>query len=471
MINFSISALFCPFALSLLIVSSSPSARGARASDALKTRDPLKGTVLNLRQFGNAGRGGDDTAIFRRGLAEASRRGLALEIPVTRTPYRISPLYLPSKTILLLDSGVTIQALPGYADGKKLFNIVDATAVQIVGYGAVLKMNRAEYKSGQYRHCLSINGSNLVSIKGITCLSPGGNGVYVGGSDHQPFSEDVTLEDIRVENSLSAGLEVVSARNLAIRRSHFIGSHGSETRGVQKSAAAKVPGIELSPRGPQARLDNIRLEDDATTNSEGDGIRVVLSRITHDNAPVSVTIERHRDKSAGDSSFFGTDDPPSGNAVSGRIVFEDCYSESAQNYGAVFSFWNSSGARVSLRRLTVVDPNSSGTTMDNAAVAVKRGGGGHLPIGSVEFVGATIRDTRQLPKLDYYFSFADYSGIGIKNVVFRNPVQLVGARHKQALGLFQGEGVKEIQRPDDPAVQTLWLSAEKRDSAKRQHAQ
>ena len=109
--------------------------------------------------------------------------------------------------------------------------------------------------------------------------------------------------------------------------------------------------------------------------------------------------------------------------------------------------------------------------MDNAAVAVKRGGGGHLPIGSVEFVGATIRDTRQLPKLDYYFSFADYSGIGIKNVVFRNPVQLVGARHKQALGLFQGEGVKEIQRPDDPAVQTLWLSAEKRDSAKRQHAQ
>src|SRR6185437_2344219 len=77
MINFSISALSCPLALSLLIVSSSPSAHGALASDALKTRDPLKGTVLNLRQFGNAGRGGDDTPIFRQGLAEASRRGLA----------------------------------------------------------------------------------------------------------------------------------------------------------------------------------------------------------------------------------------------------------------------------------------------------------------------------------------------------------------------------------------------------------
>ncbi len=457
--------------LFLLFVPTRQDVTAASEHESVKTRPLPKSTVLNLQEFGKTGPKGDDTPIFRRALAEASRKGQALEVPAMRTPYRISPLYLPSKTTLLLDSGVIIQALPGYADGKKLFNIVDATAVQIVGYGAILKMNRAEYKSGQYRHCLSINGSKLVSIKGITCLSPGGNGVYVGGSDHQPFSEDVTLEDIRVENSLSAGLEVVSARNLSIRRSHFIGSHGSETRGIQRSAADKVPGIELSPRGPQGRLDNIRLEDDATTNSEGDGIRVVLTRVTRDNPPVTVTIERHRDKGSGGSSFFGTDDPPSGSAVGGRLVFDACYSEAAQEYGAVFSFWNSSGAGASFRRLTVVDPNVGGSTMDNAAVAVKRGGGGHGTIGNVEFIGTTIRDTRRPPKLQYYFTFADYSGIGIQNVIFRNSVELTGARHQHPLGLYQGEGVTEIQHADDPALRALWETAEKRDSATRRHAQ
>jgi hypothetical protein len=427
--------------------------------------------VLNLREFDKTGLKGDDTPILRQALAQASRKGLALEIPARKIPYRISPLYLPSKTTLLLDSGVIIEALPGFTDGEKLLNVVNANAVQIIGYGAVLKMNREEYKSGQYRHCITINGSSLVAIKGVTCVSPGGNGVYVGGGEHQAFSEDVTLEDMRVENSLSAGLEVVSARNLAIRRSQFVGSHGSEKKGAPKVAADEVPGIELNPAGPGARLDNIRLEDNATTNSEGDGIRVVLSRLTRDNPPVSVTVQRHHDKGSGGSSFFGTDDPPSGHAVSGLLAFEDCDSEAAHDYGAVFSFWNSSGVRATFHHLTVVNPDVSGSTMDNAAVAVKRGGGGHVPIGNVEFIGTTIRDTRRPPRLEYYFSFADYSGIGIQNVTFRNSVELTGARHKHPLGLYQGEGVTEIQHPDDPAMRALWQSAAKRDSATRKRAQ
>jgi len=457
--------------LFLLFVPTRQDVTAASEHESVKTRPLPKATVLSLREFGKTGLKGDDTPIFRRALAEASRKGQALEVPAMRTPYRISPLYLPSKTTLLLDSGVIIQALPGFADGQKLLNIVNANAVQVIGYGAVLKMNREEYKSGQYRHCITVNGSSLVAIKGVTCVSPGGNGVYVGAGEHQAFSQDVTLEDIRVENSLSAGLEVASARNLAIRRSNFVGSHGSEKRGKRKGAANEVPGIELNPAGSEARLENVRLEDDATTNNEGDGIRIVLTRLTRDNPPVSVTVQRHHDKGSGGSSFFGTDDPLSGRAVGGRLVFDDCYSEAAQEYGAVFSFWDSSGAGASFRRLTVVDPNVGGSTMDNAAVAVKRGGGGRGPIGNVEFIGTTIRDTRRPPKLQYYFTFADYSGIGIQNVIFRNSVELTGARHQHPLGLYQGEGVTEIQHADDPAVRALWETAEKRDSSTRRHAQ
>jgi hypothetical protein len=467
--NLPAPAFFCALALSLPLLPSTQRATAAVDTDRLKTRDPLRKAVLNLREFGKAGLGGDDTPIFRRALAEASRQGRALEIPAMRTPYRTSPLYLRSNTTVLLDSGVTIRALPGFADGQKLLNVADASAVQIIGYGAVLKMNRVEYKSGQYRHCVSINGASLVSIKGLTCLDAGGNGVYVGGSEQNSFSDDVTLEDIRVENSLSAGLRVVSARNLTIRRSNFIGSHLLDKNGSQKVAGDKSPGIQLDPNAPGARLENVRFEDTATFHNEGEGIRVVLSRLNATSTPVSVSIMRHHDTAAGGSSFLGIDDPASGRAVGGYLLFEGCHSESAQEYGAVFSFWNSSGARASFRGLTVVDPNSGGSTMDNAAVAVKRGGGGHDPIGNVEFVRTTIRDTRGHPKLDYYFSFADYSDKGIQNVVFRDAIQLTGARHKQPLGLYQGEGIGEIKRADDPVVRALWQNAEKRESANSSH--
>jgi hypothetical protein len=326
-------------------------------------------------------------------------------------------------------------------------------------------MNRAEYKSGEYRDCLSIKGSSLVAIKGVTCLSPGGDGVYVGASEKKPFSEDVTIEDVRVENSLRAGLEVVSARNLAVRRSHFVNSHRSEKSEPRMPVVDKASGIVLMPGGAGARLDNIRLEENATSHTEGDGLRVVLSRLTASSPPVSVTVVGHHDSAAGGSSFLGIDGPPSGRAVRGHFLFEDCVSESAQEYGAVFSFWDSAGARVTFRGLTVIDPDGSGSTMDNAAVAVKRGGGGHEPIGNVEFARTTIRDTRHPPKIDYYFSFADYSHVGMQNVIFRDPVQLTGARHKQPLGLYQSQGVGAIQRADDPALRALWLAAEKAESA------
>jgi Right handed beta helix region len=455
------------FALSLLFIPSHQNGGAPKGSGALQARDSLKGSVRNLREFGKAGLGGDDTPVFRRALAEASRQGQALQISAARGTYRISPLYLPSKITLLLDSGVTIQGLPGFVDGQRLLNIVDVSAVQIIGYGAFLKMNRAEYKSGEYRDCLSIKGSSLIAVKGVTCLTPGGAGVYVGASDNKPFSEDVTIEDVRVENSLRAGLEVISARNLAVRRSHFVDSHGSEKSGPHRSVVEKASGILMMPGGAGARLDNIRLEENATSHSEGDGLRVVLSRLTASSPPVSVAVVGHHDSGAGGSSYLGMDDPASGRAVRGHLLFEDCLSESAQEYGAVFSFWNSAGARVTFRGLTVIDPDGSGSTMDNAAVAVKRGGGGHEPIGNVEFIRTTIRDTRQPPKLDYYFSFADYSYVGMQNVIFSDPVQLTGARHKQPLGLYQGQGVGVIQRADERELRALWLTAEKTASTKR----
>ena len=421
--------------------------------------------VLWLGEFGKAGLGRDDTPVFERALAAASRSGRALEVPAARNAYRVGPLHLRSHTTVLLDSGVVLQARDGYAEGQKLLNIDDVSAVQIIGYGATLKMNRAEYKTGEYRHCLSIHGASQVVIRGVRCQTPGGNGLAIGGDDQKPFSEAITVEDVTVDGSIGASLLVTSARNLTVRRCRFSDSHAQTPPGARAGAVNKRPGIELLGAAPEAHLEQVRLEDNVTAHSSGDGLRFMLSRQTARSTPVSITVLRHRDEFSGASSYFGSNEAAAGRAVPGLVLFEDCLSQGAQEYGAVLSFWSSSGARVSFRGLTVIDPNGAASTWDNAAVAVRRGGGGRDRIGNVEFVRTTIRDTRRQPKLDYYFSFTDYSHIGIENVTFRNALQLSGARHKQPLGLYQNEGVEQIQRADDPALLALWNTAEKRESA------
>ncbi len=462
------SAIVCIafFFLSGALLLRTSGAERIPAAVAKSAKTDRKGmNVLWLGDFGKAGLGRDDTSVFERALAEASRTGRALEIPVGRSAYRVGPLHLRSHTTVLLDSGVVLQAREGYAEGQKLLNIDDVSEVQIIGYGAILKMNRAEYKTGEYRHCLSIHGSRQVVIRGIRCQTPGGNGLYIGGDDQKPFSETITVEDVTVDGSIGAGLLITSARDVTVRRCHFSQSHAQMPPSARAGTVERRSGIEVLPAAPEARLEQVRLEDNVTTHNSGDGLRLILSRQTARSTPVNITVLRHRDELPGASSYFGSNEAAASGAVSGQVIFQDCVSQGAQEYGAVLSFWSSSGARVSFRALTVIDANAASSTWDNAAVAVRRGGGGRGRIGNVEFIRTTIRDTRRQPKLDYYFSFADYSHIGIENVTFRDAVELSGARHKQQLGLYQSKGVEQIQRADDPALPALWNTAEKHEPA------
>ena len=64
------------------------------------------------------------------------------------------PLKIPSKAHIILDSGVMIEALPGYTELQKMINIVDSNNVEIVGYGATVRMNSSEYKTGESALCV-----------------------------------------------------------------------------------------------------------------------------------------------------------------------------------------------------------------------------------------------------------------------------------------------------------------------------
>jgi hypothetical protein len=348
---------------------------------------------VNLTDFGQAGIGGDDTKVFQAALKATASAGEILHVRVSSVPYQVQPLYLPSNTKLILDAGVVIQSTSGYGLYSPMINMDNVSNVTINATGSTFQMNKAEYTTGEYRHCTAILGASDVTIQGMTCNDSGGDGIYVAGGSNQSYSYNVTVQDSTFNNNRRDAMSLISGQSIYFRRCHFTNTNGTPME----------DGIDIEPNTPTDRLVDIHIEDSETDGNHGDGFNISLGSLTASSPPVDITVLRHHSGFNAGSGFSASYEA-NGNVpgVAGTIMIDSGRSERNGTYGAVTSFYNGSGPVVTFRNLHVADVNQSRTTYDNAAIAVKRGGGGIGPIGNVFFLNPTIIDTTG--KLDYYFT-------------------------------------------------------------------
>ena len=392
-------------------------------------------SALNLADFGAAGRGSDDTKIFQTALAAAAWSRRPLRVPQSPSPYQVQPLFLPANTQLLLDAGVVIQAAPGYSPAQKLINIKDVSSVKIVGRGALLRMRRDQYTDGEYRHCIDIEGATDVRLIGITCNDSGGDGLYIGPGV-QGFSKNIVVEECTFFNNRRQGVSIISGIDVWIRRCNFLRTNG----------AAPEDGIDLEPNTAKDRLENIHIEDCLTEGNHGDGLGFSLAALTSQSAPVDITVLRLRsnyNQRAGITASYEVNGALPG--VPGKILIDRAAAVGNGTYGAVASFFSGSGPVITFQDLAVYDANQTRTTYDNAAIAVKRGGGGIGPTGNVYFVNPMIVDTTG--KLDHYFTLRDYSEVGFAHVQISGSVSFSGAAHARPYGLVQGKSTDGVSIP------------------------
>lgn len=391
---------------------------------------------VNLLDYSSAGQGTDDTEVLQRALNAAAAEKLILRVPASGTPYMVKPLTIPSNTQLIFDPGVVIQAAPGYGDHDHMINIDDASNVTIVGHGGVLRMRKPEYTEGEWRHCISVEGSENIIIRGLRCADSGGDGIYIGSSKARPYSRNVVIEDVVADNNRRQGLSIISAQDLWVRHCSFINTNGIEPG----------DGIDIEPNWPTERLVNINIEDCETANNKGDGVCVSIGRMKETSTEVSIVVRHHSDSSPGKSGYqaFGGRSAK----VKGSVTFENCVSKNAQRYGAATVGWESAGPLLVFKDLEILNSNQSGETNGNTAIRVIRDRGALVgQMGNVHFLHPRIKDTTG--KLVHYFFICDASAIGEKNVKFL-PGECSGAR-KHPYGLH-GDGAQrnEVVSVDVP---------------------
>ena len=366
--------------------------------------------------------------MFQTALNNTAANGQTLEIPAGK--YNINPLSFPSNTNVFVDAGVTVTANSGYADGVMMLN-VHSSNVKITGAGAavsVFHMLKAEYTSGEQRHCLDIQNASNVTISGISCNDSGGDGVYLRQASN------VTIEDCVFDNNRRQGSSITGQVNhILYLRDHFTNTTGT----------APQSGIDIEPNSPGDFLLDINIQDSYTDGNAGDGLMVSAWLMNSTSQPISITVLRHHSTGNQRYGYVGINGDPSN--APGAILIQDSFSDQSGSGGAAGRFYAANGASLTFQNLTVTNPHVNGPDPsygDSGAVELVRGGGGTVPLGNVHFLNINVNITNG--KSDHYFYFNDGSNIGIvttgSNRVQFVPGTLSGATQVPTNGLVQGVG-------------------------------
>ena len=137
------------------------------------------------------------------------------------------PLFLTNSNIeVVLEDGVVLRAKRGEFRAKNecLVRITGgAKNVVLRGEGnATLVMNKKDYLDpeqgyahSEWRHTVSILSAENVTVKDLTLLSSGGDGVYPNGP------KNVTLENLKVYDHNRQGISPISVKGMVVRRCEF----------------------------------------------------------------------------------------------------------------------------------------------------------------------------------------------------------------------------------------------------------
>ncbi|WP_158211901.1 PKD domain-containing protein [Robiginitalea sediminis] len=187
---------------------------------------------------------------------------------------------ISNKTIIF-EPGVVLRAKPGAypTNNSRMLDFFECNNITIEGYGATMRMNKNEYTSGEGRHALVIEGSNNVTIRGLTIRDSGGDGIYIG-SGVQGYSRNITVEDVLSTNNRRQGMSIISAQDVYVRNSTFENSNGT----------LPETGVDLEPNEPSERLVNINFSNCKFSGNDNSGFLVSVQKMNASSLPLSVTV-------------------------------------------------------------------------------------------------------------------------------------------------------------------------------------
>lgn len=260
---------------------------------------------------------------------------------------------------IIFEPGVVVKAKEGafLGRGDNLMRINRAVNVELIGYGATLRMNRSEYLSldGDGRHSISLREATNVSIKGFKIEESGGDAIYVAGVADGSYSQNINIRDVTIDGATRQGISIITAQDLCIDNVDI-----SNVRGKLPEA-----GIDFEPNESFDRIVNNVVSNSRLHNNGHTGVVLALGNLLSTSIPVSVTVKNiylsmNHDISnpyiSTEISMGANHDSP----VGGSVLFENITLDGSQ-WGLLHSRKPAGAYDVTFRNVLVKNALQAGT--------------------------------------------------------------------------------------------------------------
>lgn len=317
----------------------------------------------DIRRYGAIADGvAEDTLAFQNMLDAASGSGVTAYVPLGT--YLIGQVIFSSNTRLLIESGTLIldtgvlQDTIGIAESLLVINTEDAVTpiqnVHIVGYGATVQLIRANYTSGEQRHCLRIGGNvDNITVEGLTCIDGGGDGFYIGGvgGGLALTPDNVQLIGCVADNNRRNGLSITAGRNIKI-----VGCIFANTNGTSPEKGVDIEPDQNGSGDMVGDLTDIVLDGCYSVNNDSAGFSILLP---YDTPNQRISVSFVNCVSIGDNVNFQIEATKAG--TNGFVAFRNCTGFEAELNGFDCSV---SGSRCDVDGMRIFNCNQSGGTTE-----------------------------------------------------------------------------------------------------------
>jgi hypothetical protein len=237
-------------------------------------------------------------------------------VPYVGAEWIVTPINCNvSNQTIIFEKGVIITAMKGtWPAWTNLFTIKAVSNVSFIGYGATLKMQKAEYMSapgynpetdgGGSRMGIGIYESSGINILGLTIKETGGDGVFIYAN-----CSNLLLKDLILDDNCRTAIAPIDYKNLTIENCVLINT----------SAGSPANGIDWEPDWPYFGQVNGKMTNCFVEKNVGTGISFAFQNFNQNTIPVSIDI-KHSYISGG-MLVWGVADVA---GTTGTVKFDDC---------------------------------------------------------------------------------------------------------------------------------------------------
>ncbi|MGQ9783963.1 MAG: right-handed parallel beta-helix repeat-containing protein [Armatimonadota bacterium] len=296
-------------------------------------------------------------------------------------PWIVRPIKLVSNQKIIFEPGVVVVAKRGEFKGRSdsLFTAESRENIELIGYGATLRMNRddymgPDYEKAEWRMVIALRSCNNVKIFGLTLAESGGDGIYLGVAKKGTPNRNIHIKDVVCDKNYRQGISVISAENLLIENVLITNTQGT----------APQSGIDLEPNHADEKLVNITIRNCTTKANKGFGYQFHLVQLKRDSEPISIRVENCRSIADECGSTQITTGRTTEDAIRGFIEFVGCAFERGSNGGIGIDSNSEEAFRIrfvdcTLKNPALLNPKASPITISGAAQ-------------SIEFANLVVRD-------------------------------------------------------------------------------